>query len=293
MIRTIGVSAILGFVTLGCGPEGHGESSSEASDVGGTSTGGASSSTTTASEPTSSSTSSSTTDEPEPEPAPACGPPPEGATLDITLDGEVPFTLGDVRFDQACEVAEVEDDGAGGYALGFDCTDEMGQPVVHTLALTLEPPGVAPVTVGEAVQLRLHNDNPFYANTFLTVRDAEGAPLLALLSAEALPDAYTDEYWSEYYPQSDFYAPLVFDRVWPCEPSCESGPDSCPCRQRGAVDFTLGDEVVRVYESNLGQLAAGQFELRVPRSGAVYWQSCPMPTDTTSAWTTLLVTRQP
>ncbi|MFY0540293.1 hypothetical protein [Nannocystis pusilla] len=168
----------------------------------------------------------------------------------------------------------------------------MGQPVVHTLALTLEPPGVAPVTVGEAVRLRLHNDNPFYANTFLTVRDAEGAPLLAFLSAEALPDAYTDEYWSEYYPQSDFYAPLVLDRVWPCEPTCESGPDSCPCRQRGAVDFTLADEVVRVYESNLGQLAAGQLELRVPRSGAVYWQSCPMPTDTTSAWTTLLVTRQ-
>ncbi|MFY0540292.1 hypothetical protein [Nannocystis pusilla] len=102
-------------MTLGCGPDGHGESSSEASDVGGTSTGGASSSTTTASEPTSASTSSSTTEEPEPEPepAPACGPPPEGAALDITIDGEVPFTLGDVRFDQACEVAEVEDDGAG------------------------------------------------------------------------------------------------------------------------------------------------------------------------------------
>lgn len=291
MIRTIGVSAILGFVTLGCGPEGHGGSSTEASDAGGTST-GASSSTTTAIEPTSSSTSSTTTDEPEPAPEPACGPPPEGVTLDITIDGEPPFTLGDVRFDQACEVAEVEDDGAGRYALGFACTDEMGQPVAHTLALTLEPPGVAPVAVGEAVQLRLHNDNPFHANTFLTVRDLEGAPLLAFLSAEALPDAYTDEYWADYYPQSDFYAPLVLDCVWPCEPTCEPDGGSCPCRQRGAVAFTLADEVVRVYESDLGQIGAGRLELRVSRSGAVYWQSCPMPSDTPSAWTTFLITRQ-
>lgn len=286
----IGVSAILGLVTLGCGPGAHDESSSEVGDAGSTSSGGASTSTTTSTAPTSSSTTSLTQEQPEP--APACGPPPIGGALSITIDGDVPFTLGDVRFDRACEVSEVEEDGAGGYRLGFACADEMGLPVVHTLALALGPPGLAPVAVGEAVQLRLHNDNPFYANTFITLRDPEGALLLAFLSAEALPDAFTDEYWSDFYPPSDFYAPLVLTRAWPCEPTCEPGPSACPCRERGAVDFTLGGEVVRVYEDNLGQLAAGSLDLRVHLSGAVDWQTCPMPTDTTSTWTALLVTRQ-
>lgn len=49
------------------------------------------------------------------------GPPPEGATLDVTID-EVPFTLGDVRFDQACEVAEVEQlRGARSGAVYWQC----------------------------------------------------------------------------------------------------------------------------------------------------------------------------
>ncbi|WAS96267.1 hypothetical protein [Nannocystis punicea] len=290
MIRMIGVSAILGLVTLGCGSDTPDESSSDEGDASGTSTGGASSSTTGSIEPTSSSTASATTAE-EPEPEPACGPPPEGVVVSVMIDGSEPSTLGDMRFDQACEVTEVEDDGAGGYKLGFACTDEMGQPIAHRLALTLEPPGVAPVAVGEAVQLRLHNDNPFYANTFVTLRDPEGALLLAFLAAEAVPDAFTDEYWAEYYPPSDFYAPLVLDRVWLCEATCTSS--ACPCRERGAIDFMLDGEVARVWEGNRGQFAAVQLELRVYLSSAVDWQICEMPTDTTSTWTTLLVTRQP
>ena len=31
----------------------------------------------------------------------------EGVTPDVTIDDEVPLTLGEVRFDPACEVAEV------------------------------------------------------------------------------------------------------------------------------------------------------------------------------------------
>lgn len=303
MVRSIGISAILGMVALGCGrgPAGNTDSGSGDASTSGEGTDGTTTSTSTTSTTLTSSVDTlSSATQPEPttgEPAPACGPPREPAQAYVLIDGSEPFTLGDVRFELACTVASIAPGPGSGYTLGFDCVDQAEQPVAHTLAFDLEPAGVAPLAVGESVRLRVHNDNPFHANAFITVRDPQGALLLAYASAELLPSAFTDEHLAESFPTSDFFAPLVMVSAWPCEPECEPvGGDfieaGCPCKRRGAIDFDLAGETVRVFEDEVGELAAANFDLRVHAARMTVVEDCDPGSDFNATWFRLLATRR-
>lgn len=282
---------------LGCGPDSPSLTTATpaTTSTGSSESAGTSASPTTTSQ-ASTTTGSSTTDAGATTdvPGPVCEPLPEAMSRTLKLDGKEAYEHTDGSFDRACTVAGSDLSG-GTWMLALDCLDEADLPVAHTIEMELDPPLTAvPLVLGDSVRLRVLLFVPFWGELYLKLLDEQGGLLLAHMGAPWVPGQSPE---GPDYPPPDFFAPLTVARVKGCEIECpREGQnflgDPC-CHQRSAVDFTVDDETVRVYDANIGVLdASSMFELRVD-SARWDFVNCDPPSDSSGGWTELMAVRRP
>ncbi len=280
---------------MGCGPGAADDSSSDDTTVttsttagddlaatGSTSTGpmATTGGTSASDETTGASESSSTTDAPPT--GSVCEPQPEQIRIVITVQDWPPGIAGN-SFELPCTVTDIyplADTPLTGIV--FDC--ESGTPTV-----LLPLPHALDLAEGDAVELSVFIDEPWWSNVFVAIH-RDGELVVAGMAADSLP---ADD-GAPQHPAADFWAPLTVtahDDV--CDVETESlepcfdelCPD-CTRDRRLALELTHDAESSTVLDRSVGTL--GAMEVTVGETVDHVEVFC---TDTPNAWYSFVVAR--